>query len=540
MPTSPPRALRRLAVALLALAVVPAGAFAVLQGAVQSESEARLAEIRDEQLDGLLFSVNQTAWDVAATWADRLARAPVGVPGDTEATRAARAFLEATPAVRFVLAADTARADVAYYGLPAPPEIRAADDTTGYGPYAAYATGAGRIEAETVLPDALVERLLAQRAVGYRKLEPVALEGGGLLLVFAADPLDGPGGPRVLGLGVDPGPFVETVVMPTLREVGRGGVAFGVFREGAAEPTASTAEIAWADVERQRPLWLLPDHVVGARVGEGSAEAALRRRAWQSLALFGGVSAILAVGALFAWRGVRREVEVARLREDFVSNVSHELRTPLALIRMYGESLAQGRVPADRTPRYYETIVAEAERLSRLVGNVLHVNRFERGTAQVDRRPLDLGSLAAEIGERYRPVVEREGCALHVAPAAEALPVLGDHDALAEALVNLLDNAVKYGDGGPVELAARRDDGRAVVEVADRGPGIPEADRERVFEPFVRVQPASADGLVHTAKGTGLGLALVRRIADAHGGTATVAARDGGGSLFRLALPLHA
>ena len=126
MAAAPPRALRRLAVALLALAVVPAAAFVVLQGRVQSESERRLAEIRDDQLDGLLFSVNQNAWDVAASWADRLARVPLG-PADTLArAEAARAFLEATPAVRFVLAADPAAGRVSTFGMPSPLEIRAA------------------------------------------------------------------------------------------------------------------------------------------------------------------------------------------------------------------------------------------------------------------------------------------------------------------------------------------------------------------------------------------------------------------------------
>ena len=536
MTTAPPRALRRLAGVLLALAVVPALAFAAVQVFVQSESEAQLAQIRDEQLDGLLFSVNQNAWDVATTWADRLARQTAGE--GISLGPDAYAFLDATPAVRFVVAADTAVTRFVSYGAPVPPALRSDGDTTGYG---AYDSDALIFDAPTLFAPALVQRLLDQRAAGYRKLEPVPLDGGALALVFVADGATPGAAPRLLGMVVDPGPFVQDVVMPKLREVGRGGIELGVFREGQATPIAATASLARADVERQRPLWLLPEHTVGARVGEGSAEAVLRRRLVQSLLLLGGVTLVLGAGALVAWRGVRREVEVARMREDFVSNVSHELRTPLALIRMYGESLAQGRVPEDRKPRYYETIVAETERLSRLVGNVLHFNRFERGTAHVAAAPLDLGSLADEIAERYRPVVEREGCRLALDLPDEPTTVNGDRDALAEALVNLLDNAVKYGgEGGTVEVAVRRDDAHAVVEVADRGPGVPPAMAERVFDPFVRIQPESADGLVHTAKGTGLGLALVRRIATAHGGTATVRPRDGGGSVFRLALPTHA
>ncbi|WP_420455244.1 sensor histidine kinase [Rubrivirga sp.] len=522
MDSSSPRALRRLAGALLALAVVPALAFAAVQLGIQSESEARLAQLRDDQLDGLLFSVNQTAWDVTTTWADRLDRAqatdhPRAVGAGGPATTA---FLEATPAVRSVVVADTAFQSVA------------------------AVAGAGGAVAEIsrgrlrqAVSDSTVEMLLAQRALGYRKLAPAPLPGGGLGFAFVTDRASGP--PRVVLMVVDPAPFVEAVIMPTLREVGRGGIELGVFRDGTSEAVAATADLAHADVERERRLWLLPAYTVGARVGEGSAEAALRRRMAQSLWLLGGVVLVFGGGALLAWRGVRREVEVARLREAFVSNVSHELRTPLALIRLYAESLAEGRVPEAKKPRYYATLVAEAERLSRLVGNVLQVHRFERGTARLSRAPLDLGALAAEVAERYRPVVEREGCRLDVQLPPGPLPVLGNRDALSEALVNLLDNAVKYG-GSPVKVSARAESGRAVVEVADRGPGVAPADRERVFDPFVRIQPESADGLVHTAKGTGLGLALVRRIADAHGGSATVDARDGGGSVFQIALPTHA
>ncbi|MEM1056603.1 MAG: HAMP domain-containing sensor histidine kinase [Bacteroidota bacterium] len=525
MPTAASRPLRRLAVALLALAIVPAGAFAVLQGVIQSESERQLAEIRDEQLDGLLFSVNQDAWDTASLWADRLTRATAS----TTDFQQRFGFLSGNPAIRYVVESDTTGEVTAAYGAAVPPGLRADGDATGY-------DLAPRVEPDALFPPERVRLLLDQHAAGYRKLEPVPLEGG-LALLFVADGATPGAPPRLLAMVLDPGPFVNDVVMPKLRDVAQGGVDLGVFVEDEDTPIASTRAMAHKEIERERPLWLLPAHTVGARVGEGSVEVALRRRIGQSLGLFGGVSVILAAGAWFAWRGVRREVEVARLREDFVSNVSHELRTPLALIRMYAESLAQGRVKEERKPRYYETIVDESERLSRLVGNVLHFNRFERGTASVARGPMNLAALAAEIGERYRPIVEREGGRLEL-HLDEVPPIHGDRDLLSEALVNLIDNAVKYG-GGDIEISTRALAADAVLTVADRGPGIDEAERQRVFEPFVRLQPESADGLVHTAKGTGLGLALVHRIAASHGGVASVHPRDGGGSVFQITIPTH-
>ena len=508
MPSPPPPSLGRLAGALIALAVVPALAFAAVQIFVQSESERQLAALRDKQLDGLLFSVNQDAWDLAAVWADRLARA-----GD--APESVRWFLSATPAVQSVLEADSS-------GRPASfGEVRLGS-----------ALGADR--AVLFTPDRTA-RLLRQQAVGYRKLEPVTLPDGRLALVFVADGPAPGAPPQLMAMVSETDAFLDATVTPKLREVVQGGVALAVFKDDHAWPRDATTPFARDQVHREAPLWFLPRYVVGARLQEGSAETTLRRRLWQSLLLIGGVTAGLGVGAFLVWRGVRREIEVARLREDFVSNVSHELRTPLALIRMYAESLEQGRVPEHRRPAYYATLVAESERLSRLVGNVLQAGRFDRGTATVARERVDLSELAAEMGERYRPVVEEAGGTLAL-NLRETPAVTGDRDLLREALVNLIDNAVKYG-GGDVEVATRARDDSVALEVADRGPGIDAADLHRVFEPFVRLQPESADGLVHTAKGTGLGLALVRRIAPAHGGTASAAPRAGGGTVFRILLP---
>ena len=539
MSRSSPASLRRLAGVLLALAVVPALAFAAAQVFVQSESEARLAELRDEQLDGLLFSVNQNAWDVATGWADRLSwvRAE-GVPWEISA-EAADDFFAAVPAVSAVFVADTALAAASVYE----PGARLGLDTDQAQAVSDRAAQAWMDFVQRDVPDGLVRALVEQREAGYRKLEPVTLSSGRLGLVFVASGArgDADGPPRVLCMVIQPEPFVEMVVAPKLREVALGGVELGVFAGGA--PMLSVGGALTPDrVERERPLWLLPGHTVGARVGEGSAEALMRRRLVQTLLLLGGVTLVLAGGAYAAWRGVRREVEVARLREGFVSNVSHELRTPLALIRMYAEALALGRVPEPKRQRYYNTLVAETERLSRLVGNVLAFSRSERGEARLDLRRQALGPVVREVAERYGAVVERAGGTLCAEVAPDLPAVAADRDAVAEALVNLVDNAVKYGGPGPVELAAAPHGGGPLgpgvaLSVSDRGPGLAAADRERVFEPFVRVQAESADGLAHTAKGTGLGLALVRRIADAHGGAVEALPRDGGGLTVRLTLP---
>jgi signal transduction histidine kinase len=275
----------------------------------------------------------------------------------------------------------------------------------------------------------------------------------------------------------------------------------------------------------------LPGERVSAAESADSVLAEASRSAW----LLGGELAalLLAGGAAFVLsvRAARRETEAARARADFVTKVGHELRTPLAVVRMYAETLAAGRVADPAEAREFAAVAArEAERLSGMVGQVLDLSRVSEGIPALARRSLDLAALAGEVAAVHRPLLEHAGVTITVR-ASDPLPVLGDSAALRGAVSNLLENAGRHAaSGGSVELEALRDGRMAVVRVLDRGPGIPQGMEERVFERFVRGPGA-------VGPGAGLGLALVREAAAAHGGAATASNREGGGAVFTLALP---
>lgn len=508
----------RIGLVLLALVLLPAFALAAFALYTASEDEALLADLRDQQLETLLFSVNQHAWDVTNGWASRLATLPSGA--DVEAFRAEREAMESyrqeRASLRTVLVTDTTLERI---------DVMAGEASSAI---------------EAALDDRIVSQLLDRRRVGFRQLMPVDLgaESSLFALAFLADEPAPDGSLRLFVLGLDPDGFIEDVIVPKLLEVARGQFELGVFESGHDTPTASTALLTRADVTQTRDLWLLPGYVVGIAPGPDSVEVARTARLQQTLLLLVALVLVLLGGAVVVWRGVRREVELARLKHDFISNVSHELRTPLALIRMYAETLEAGRVTDDaKRQRYYRILSDETERLARMVNNVLGFSRIDAGKAAYAMDPVDLHALVRDILDRYALRLERDG--LRVETDLQPVPaVRGDREALEEVLINLLDNAAKYGaEGGEVTLHTSTQDGQVMVDVADRGMGIPEAVRGRIFEPFFRAQPESADGLVHTAKGTGLGLALVQHIAEAHGGTITAEARPGGGSLFRLSLP---
>ena len=239
--------------------------------------------------------------------------------------------------------------------------------------------------------------------------------------------------------------------------------------------------------------------------------------------------AVSAAGALILVLDARRERRESEKKTSFVSNVSHELKTPLTSIRLCAEMLAEGRAKDDAAKaRYLGTITRESERLTRLVDNVLDFGRLEQNRRKYDLADADLREVVREAAESQRSRVEAAGMALSVETAVKPAMRLVDRDAVSQIVVNLVDNAVKYAaEGGRIDVKV--DDDGAVV-VADRGPGIPKRDRERVFERFYRCD----DSLAAKSSGSGLGLSIARRLAEGMGGSLVCGAREGGGAEFRL------
>ncbi|HVO64368.1 MAG TPA: HAMP domain-containing sensor histidine kinase, partial [Terriglobales bacterium] len=235
----------------------------------------------------------------------------------------------------------------------------------------------------------------------------------------------------------------------------------------------------------------------------------------QSFLILGGLSLLLAAGLGITYRNVSKEIALARLKSDFVSNVSHELRTPLSLIRLYAETLEMGRLKSpDKFQEYYQIIRKESERLTALINNILDFSRIEAGRKEYDFRETDLHELVKNTLESYRYQIEQHGFTLEekIDPVP---PMKVDREAMARSLVNLVNNALKYSqDHKYIGVNLYRENGSVKLEVIDHGIGIPSREQEKIFEKFYRV----GDPLVHNTKGSGLGLSLVRHIAHAHGG----------------------
>ncbi len=248
------------------------------------------------------------------------------------------------------------------------------------------------------------------------------------------------------------------------------------------------------------------------------------------------VLSVTLFGSYLLWRDVRREVHLADLRSQFVASVSHELKTPLTAIRMFAETLRMGR-PSDARSReeYLDTIVTESERLTRLLNNVLEFSKIEQGTARYNLVPTSLPDVVSSAVRAVEHPLAQDGFEFRVEAVGDIAPVKADRDALQQAILNLLSNAMKYsGRSRVIELRVRQQDSQAVIQVADHGIGIAAEEHGRIFEKFYRA-PTSESKLI---AGAGLGLTLVEHVAKAHGGHVEVISAPGQGSTFSIHLPL--
>jgi two-component system phosphate regulon sensor histidine kinase PhoR len=225
-----------------------------------------------------------------------------------------------------------------------------------------------------------------------------------------------------------------------------------------------------------------------------------------------------------------------RIRRDFVANVSHELRTPLTAIRGYVEALLDEGDAADPNRRFLDVIQRHVARMERLVQDLLRLARLDAGQETLDLADCSVASLFDDVQTDLAPLIERRGHRVNVRIATGAETVRVDPAKLHDVLRNLVENAVHHTpEGTTIELAATPNATGLRLSVADDGPGIPESDRQRVFERFYRVDKARARE--SGVGGTGLGLAIVKHLVGLHGGRVEVENRPEGGAIFTVALP---
>jgi signal transduction histidine kinase len=285
------------------------------------------------------------------------------------------------------------------------------------------------------------------------------------------------------------------------------------------------------------PLGPPVDHYgIRASVDDGFVGAGWQNSRVVSIWLGTFALVLLVIAGALVWRGIRKERETIELRSALIANVSHELRTPLSMIRMGVETLKRGRTVLSEQQRsdIEDSMHRESMHLSHLVENVLDVARMEQGAARPVRVPVNPADLVESLVHDYRSWLENSGFTVDLRIDENLKEQMWDREMLSRALLNLIDNAVKYSDGDRAIIVSAQDrDERIEISVTDRGIGMDSHEIERIFEPYYRARFSDTA----TKRGAGLGLTLVREIVRAHGGKMAVSSHPGKGSTFSMLLP---
>ena len=308
----------------------------------------------------------------------------------------------------------------------------------------------------------------------------------------------------------------------------RRGMGFNISKTELADAAYTAVldfglgEVVLNLIERQ-PGW------IAARV--------VQIRSW-FFAILGVVWLAVIVALATFWRNMYEQVQLSRKKDDFISAVSHELRTPLTSIRMYTEMLEKDWVKTeDKRKEYYVTMRQESERLSRLIENVLDFSRIQRGKKRYEFTLGDVNECVGDVVQMMRPYAERAGFTL-LQEFTVVEPFTFDRDAVVQIVINLLDNALKYAKQAQdrhIIVRTQKQKDYVVIEVEDHGPGIARSQQKKIFEAFYRC----GDESTRRTTGTGLGLALVKRFAEAHHGFVEITGAKPNGALFRVGLANH-
>jgi two-component system phosphate regulon sensor histidine kinase PhoR len=511
------RDIRKLSILLALFIALPALIYSLWEWNDLNESEALLQQIYSEQINTLFFSINQYTLDYAQIFFSKVDASQAGNP------ESQTGYLKGYPEIATLGYFDRGSNEVSWW------------HKNDAGARQEQMTGVAkqfftRADGRQHLLD-FQRKLQRYRQNDYRKVESLTAEGfHAWLYPSSRFELNRE---RILIAVFSNQDVFTNVIMPRLQQLAKD--RFTYVLQGPAD-TLRTGAIDNDEVIMAGDLWLFPGTTLRLYQSGLSVSHIVRNRFISNIVVIGIINLLLLLAAILIIRTIRRQIALNRIKADFTANISHELRTPLALIRMYSETLAGGRIhdPA-KQKRYLFTLQRESERLSLLVDNILNFARMESGKFAYTFAAIAIHELIEETLQSLEPQLVADKFIIQRNFYRQRVIVAGDKDALSIVFHNLLDNAIKYSPQEKhISIATRVVEGYAQIDFTDRGKGIAREKQKDIFSMFIRAE--STD--VHESKGSGLGLAMVERIIKDHNGEVRVHSEVGRGSTFTLELPL--
>lgn len=507
------KTLKQILVGLSILILLPTFILIFFQVTSIDDNEKLIQEVYYDQLDAILFSINQYSQDVVTDWQVNASNS-LNLDSKNN-SKIENLFINNRPIkCLFILSKDN-------------PIIfpKESEQLTYFSNFV-----------ENLKPEIKksIGELKKFEKQGYNKIQPINSNNSEHIQSVVFLPPDSHNSQNIFGIIFSTEEFINETLAPKFQEVIKD--KFNLFVENNIDTSTVYQSEEFEDKNGtvSKPLWIIPSYTIGILLKGDTIDDLINQRMGYNLFLLISTLLVVLVAGIFVFRNIKKEIQLAQLKSDFVSNVSHELKTPLSLISMFSETLEMDRIKSEEKKKeYYSIIHSETNRLSKIVSSVLNFSKMEVGKREYSFDEYDINEIIQQIVDTYDYHFRSKDFTCDF--QKEILPKIHcDKEAISEAIINLIDNAIKYSSSKKaITIRTGSNKNFIYFEIEDYGIGISHKEQNKVFDKFFR----ATTGNIHDTKGTGLGLSIVRSIVTAHKGEIDLTSEVNKGSIFKILLP---
>ena len=478
-----------------------------------SENEKLIQEAYYEQLDAILFSLNQYAQDVVKDWQTNIST-PIHQTYTSKSKNRYNSILDKNRPIKciFTISEDN--------------QETFCNDSEQTALFSNYIKN---LKSDN---DESITSLKKYKQQGYYKIQPINFKySESFQSIIFLLPREN-NSTTIVGIIFSKEEFINETLSPKFQEVIKD--KFILFVENDSTTIFESDSVENKESAITKAIWVIPSYQMGILLKGKTIDELMGQRIGYNFILLFAALIVIIIAGIFVFKSINKEIKLAQLKSDFVSNVSHELKTPLSLISMFSETLEMGKIKSEeKRQEYYSIIHRETNRLSRIVSSVLNFSKMEAGKREFKFVELDLNIIIQQIIDTYDYHLKSKGFTCNYEKDNLSI-ILGDVEAISEAIINLIDNAIKYSKNEKrITVRTKIEKNSIICEIEDYGIGISEDDQKKVFDKFFR----ATTGNIHDTKGTGLGLSIVKSIMDAHHGEISLSSKIDRGTIFKLSFP---
>ncbi|MCB9209470.1 MAG: HAMP domain-containing histidine kinase [Ignavibacteriales bacterium] len=504
--------IKKIGLIVILILVLPLSTFFIYQFASLNEYEKEINKIYLQQLETIIYSVNQYSEDVVSSWVNDVV---LQLKQEKSKSHQNPIISQYQNVVSSIFLADKNISDINIY----------------YNESQESLVSNELIRNELEIRKPLIDKLQKFLESGYQRIEPIGkiTSGNKYLCLFPLNKNEVNW--DLGGIIFDPARYIQQSLASKISQAA-GNEFILTVSSNENNLIFSTDVTDSTEIVINKPLWLIPGYTLGIKLKSGSIQELVSQRFYTNLIVLALLLFVLIVGLILIYYNLRKEIRLAQLKSDFIANVSHELRTPLTMISMYSETLALNRLKSEEKKReYYSVIHNETNRLSKIVNSILNFSKMEQQTRKFNYENCSLIEINDDVFKTYEYHIKSKGFSYSLNQNEKVKDIIADIDAVSESIINLIDNAIKYcNEKKEFAININENEIGPFWEIKDFGIGISASDQKKIFDKFYRV----SSGLVNTKKGTGLGLSLVKQIMKEHSGNVIVESKIGEGSTFRL------